>query len=263
MNEKNLLDKMSLIDIDYVEAAEYPKIHKFKAIRNKRILKAAVAAAALFIIGIGCVCFNSQTTAVADNLFFENSVFFEDHEIKEKMGIVKIKNVPSRAWEKNYDTLEDVEKLLGITLLKSTKNYDAPVPSVNIEKSYNGKEIVISDIAYYMYNEIVLSMEENSIYYKKLGDNAYRVSYTARFFSEFDCRNKIESDYTSAVFIKNYTTAHNLKASLFYEDGQFHALIYHNNVRYKIDMEIWDQTSVYLGKGNETKPLEDFLDTLS
>lgn len=298
MNKKNLLDKMSLIDIDYVEAAAYPKVHKSNTIRRPIVRKATVAAAAIFCIFVGYTCFKPQTTAVADKPFYEHTVSFEDYQIKEKMDVVKVKDVPSETWEKKYNTLEEIENLLGIKLLKSSKNYDAPVPSdsdvedvlgiklseiedvlgikvsegeksydayvprINVE-SYSGS-ISINNPFYYTNNELIFFIGD-STYSRKLDNNAYRISYTASFFSEFDFdfQNKFYYDYTGALFNKNYTTAHNLEAHIFYYPSEFHALIYHDNIRYEIEMDVWDQPDSHIKTDEEMKLFEEYLDTLS
>lgn len=273
MNEKNLLDKMSLIDVDYVEEAAYPKVHKCETAKNRMRRKTAVAAAVLFFIGMGSICFCSQTTAVAGNPFFKSIILFGDNKIEEKMGVVKIKEVAPEAWDVNYNTLDEVEDLLGISLLKSSKTYNAPVPCVEIERSFDGKVINITNRSYYIYNATVVSIGDGkTVYndnvfsgtvYKRNSDDDYIISYSANFFGRLDTKdetfdgvNEFINDYGNAVFIENYTTANNLNATIILDYGEYKAFIYHDNIKYTIIMQ------ALCGIGDK-ETFEKYLDTIS
>lgn len=255
MSEKNLFDKMSLIDVDYVEAAVYPEAPQKMPLTSRRWWKPAVATAAALVLGVCCLSFSPQVRAFAANLFMKNATYVGDEPIGEaNLDIVPINDVAPEAWDAEYDTLEEVEELLGITLLKSSKTFDAPVPIVTIGHVFNNQIISIWSDPYYVNDERIEDLTPHSFAAYSTGDNPYHISYYARFHANYEDISKTYDNYKEGYsFVENYTTANGLQAAIFQDSAYMTALIYHNNIRYELTM----------GGCNKVEVLEDYLETLS
>lgn len=258
-NKKNLLDKMSLIDVDYVEAAVYPKAH-WQTAKSGRAVKTAAAAAAVIAISAGCISFFPKVRVLAEE-FFNSYTSFDEHKFEGNMEPIKINDgVTSEQIEAKYNNIEEVEQLLGIKLLHSSKTYAKPVPMVFISGSANGPALGINDNAYYMHNEIIdMSKSEDGSVSTRVGNNAYKIKYYACFLLEQNGHGSsgMSSLYENAAFVENYTTANKLKSAIFSFGGEHIAVIYNDNIRYEITLQCFE------GSDKDVQILKDYLDTLS
>lgn len=261
MSEKNVLDQMELIDMEYVEAAVYPEVSPKAALTKRKWWKPAVATAAALVVGVCAIGFSPQIKAFADEFFNASVVFNNDERFEGKMEQIHInEGITAEQVEATYYNIEEVEELFGIKLLHSTKTSDKPVPTVWIFAIDHGGYIEIGDNKYYMYNQVIdLSQDENGNTVHTTGDGAYRISYTASFLTDRGEGNLgFEGHYGQAQYIETYTTANGLKAGIFLggEYGGYTAVIFHNNIRYEIELDQYGSTG-------DIQTLRDYLDTLS
>ena len=258
MTEKHLLSSMDGINPKFVEEAVYPasaaRVHGAHHWR-----KAAAAMAAALVIGVVCFGFAPQIKAFADE-FLNGKTVLNDHQVIEgQMEAVPIRQgITEEQVFAKYDTIEDVEELFGITLLHSTKTTRKSVPIVEIFSWNHGGYIEISDDKYYLYHQVVdLSENKDGSTIHITGDDAYRISYEAAFLTDRSSEGSggHSSHYEDAAFVENYTTASGLQAGIFYFGGKYHAVIYHQNIRYEFIYDAWN------GSGNVSL-LKEYLETL-
>ncbi len=258
MTEKHLLNSMGEINPKFVEEAVYPanagRVHG-----ARHWWKAAAAMAAALVIGVVCFGFAPQIKAFADE-FLNGKTVLNDHQVIEgQMEAVPIRQgITEEQVFAKYDTIEDVEELFGITLLHSTKTTRKSVPVVEIFSWNHGGYIEILDDKYYLYHQVVdLSENKDGSTTHITEDDAYRISYEAAFLTDRSSEGSggHSSHYEDSAFVENYTTANGLQAGIFSFGGDYHAVIYHQNIRYEFTYDAWN------GSG-DVSLLKEYLDTL-
>jgi hypothetical protein len=218
--------------------------------------KWAVAAATVAVLML-CAGFHSQLQTFAEKLFFKNTTVLEDKTVEAKMDVVEIKHVDKAAWDKKYNTMEDVEELLGISLLKSDEAYTAPIPSIELGSYENGEVVKIYDNYYVTHNVVMdLEQDENGDVFRSTDDGAYGISYSASFYAEYGAEDKYIAEYTGATFVEDFTTANGMTASIYRFGGEYCAVIYHDNICYTFE------TTTQQGTVSCKTFIEEFLDTL-
>lgn len=210
-----------------------------------------------------CIGFHSEIQTFAENILFKSSVILGNKKINEKVERVIINDVAVEDLQKKYSTMEEVEELLGITLLKSEEAYVSPKPNIsmtgwNSDGEAGGKAdiVEICNMNYYVHDmEQDVTEHEGGEWFKYTGDNPYSISYQATLYDPLDSETSFEDSYSQAVFIEDYETANGLTASIFRFGGSESAIIYANNMQYEFTIE----TTIY--KDREKK-FKAFLDTL-
>lgn len=252
------LELISLIDPIYVEEAFYPDSPR-RTPRSglNKWLKTAVAFSAVLAVALVCVKFYPEIRAFADRLF-NSATFFDDAKIAdEQMNAVHINDVTEEALEKPYQTLDEVEALLGINLLQSPLASSTLYPCVRVSMPGKSDLVNISDGAYYLYHcKTTPKTEGDGIYIESEKDDAFTVSYEAELIVS-EAVNGERHDYENARLLENYTTANGLKAAVFQFGSCYNAIIYHNDIRYAFCM-----TGCY-GNAGDINAFKAFLDTLS
>lgn len=256
MSEKNLFDKMSLIDVAYVEAAVYPEAPQKMPLTSRQWWKPVAATAAALVLGVCCLRFSPQVKAFAAE-FLNASVLFNDGEKAEgKMNRIHInEGITEEQVTKTYYNLEEVEELFGIMLLKSSKTTEKPIPHVNIFAINHGGYIEVDDTHYYLYNRVITDLSEHGATTHDTGEGAYTISYNAAFLTDRteEGTNGYEGHYEDSRVVDHYTTANGLEATLFADASSLTAVIFHDNIRYKLS--IWGTARADV--------LEEYLETLS
>lgn len=203
-----------------------------------------------------CICFHSQIYAAAEEFFYKYAIWLGNDEIDAKLGIVTVNEMDDTSWNTSYYNLEDVEELLGITLLKSDKTYNSPIPCVQINNAPFEEKITIYNRAYFLNNVVIdLFQDKEGHVFEKKGSNAYIITYSASFFTAHSNENVYIDEFPGAELIEKYTTANNLSALIYKYAGNYYAHIYHENIRYEIELRPWDRTE-------DENTLKAYLDTL-
>lgn len=257
MSEKNLFDKMSLIDVDYVESAVYSEAPQSIPLTSRKWWKPVVATAAALVLGVCCVSFSPQVRAFAEE-FLNGSVLFSDGEKSEgKMEPLHVNDITQEQVLKSYRSVEEVEELLGVTLLHSSKTTDKSSPLVEIFAISHGAYIEITDTHYYLYNREIIQFSEDGhgAVSHTTGEGAYTISYNAAFLTDRDNENNkgLEARYENVNVLDHYTTANGLEATVYSDARGYTAVIFHDNVKYELTMT----------GGGSVEILEEYLETLS
>ena len=232
-NEQNVLEAVSLIAPEYVEAAVYPAAGAKKTLTaRKNWWKPVMTAAAAVVIGVTCVSFAPRALAFAEQLF--NATFEMDgsnSSIDGKMEKIHIKDDVTFAKEDEEMTFRDItdaEKYLGVTLMHSKRATQKSVPLVNMSVVHRGELITVSDDAYYLFRE---ELDDEGNYHVQ-ADGAYCISYEARFLTNRSTSDGYISTYADAEMTETYTTKNGLEAGIFVNAEIYHAVVYHDGVQY-------------------------------
>lgn len=261
-NKTGVLEAMSLIHPEYVEAAVYQETGAGKTLNSgKKWWKTAVAAAAVIAVSVTCVRFAPQIKAFAEEWLNGSTIFSDGQTFDGKMGLVHIRD-DFRNWEERYETkyqsIEEVEELAGIHLLHSSRTYDTPVPMVSIGGADWLSVLSVEDPYYYMYHQYVDLEQDAEGHNCKITENdAYCISYYAVLLTDRpgEGNEGMNSQYEDANLVEVYTTDNGLTAGIFDFGGSYHAVIYHDNIRYELEMD------AYRGYG-KLHVFKEFLDTL-
>lgn len=256
-NEQNILEAVSLIAPEYVEAAVYPAAGAKKTLTaRKNWWKPVMTAAAAVVIGVTCVGFAPRALAFAEQLFSGRVVFEGDGQSMEgAMEKVHIKDDVVFQKEDElltFRSLGQTEDFLGITLLHSDLAIQKSAPTVTLFAVHQGKLIEIADDYYYLYGETMDS--DGNV--KKQREDAYHIRYNAVFLSNRDDSAGLESEYSGAKLVEHYVTANGLEAGIFDHSDKYHAVIYRDNIQYDFTFDCWND------EPGDLNPFKAFLDTL-
>ena len=103
--EKSILDKMSLIDYQFVEEAQYPSSNvNISKKKWKRFTAVAAVFAAAMLIAVSL----PHIRAFADEHFNAITWFSENRSFEGKMETITIRAVTRAQWQKEYFKTEEV-----------------------------------------------------------------------------------------------------------------------------------------------------------
>lgn len=224
----------------------------------------AIAAAAVVVV---CLCFRSQIMAFAENVTYKFTYIIDkknDKGFSGDMGYVQVNTLMWEDFQHKYSSIEELEKLLGIKLIKSDSAYSAPFSNIKLQRfeeytDYNNAVTYqIVDEAYFVNNMQLNEVTDSGYLMETLGDDAYKISYTATIHND----PKLEQDdvwktdsYSGAVYIEDYVTAEGYTAYIYSFNNEYNAVIFDHNIKYMF-------TADGLGTINSLDEFKVFLDTL-
>ena len=224
----------------------------------------AFAAAAVVVV---CLCFRSQIMAFAENVTYKFTYIIDkknDKGFSGDMGYVHVNTLKWEDFQHKYSSIEELEKLLGIKLIKSDLAYSAPFSNIELQRfeeysDYNNAVTYqIVDEAYFVNNMQLNEVTDSGYLMETLGDDAYKISYTATIHND----PRLEQDdvwktdsYSGAVYIEDYATAEGYTAYIYSFDNEYHAVIFDHNIKYMFAADD-------LGTMDSLDEFKGFLDTL-
>lgn len=229
-------------------------------------LKAGWAIAAATVV-VMCLCFRSRIMAFAENVTYKFAYIIDkknDKGFSGDMGYVHVNTLKWEDFQHRYGSIEELENLLGVKLIKSDTAYAAPFPNIELQRfeeysNYNNAVTYqIVDEGYYVNNMQLEEMGESGCLWKSIGADAYKISYTATIHND----PKLQQDdvwktdsYSGAVYNEDYVTAEGYTAYIYAFDNEYHAVIFDHNIKY---MFVADG----LGTIDSLGEFKEFLDTL-
>jgi hypothetical protein len=249
---KKVYDSMVMSE-DMNEAIKQGVLRKGRRKTKKYGIAAAVAAVLL------CLCFHSQISAFAHNLFTKEENHIAGMDFGEKMDVISIDaSVPEESDMVKYHSLDEVEKLLGIDLLQSDDVYQAPIANVLLWQSDN-TEVSIEQGSYIKYHEYIdLSRDKEGSISKITDKNHYSIRYEAHFYIKKG--TDVDLTYLDGTCIETYTTPSGEKAYILKRGNtnyyNYEAVLYKDNIKYTFSLE--DEGNGY----DHLKELKKFLDSL-
>ena len=263
INSGNLLETIGFIHPHYVEAAVYPSAGEGRTLKiGKRWRKAAVAAAAVLVLGVACVGFAPQVRALTGQLFSGRFEMDGDNSfVEETMKKIHIRDDVTFTEEdemKSFPSINEAENYLGVTLLHSDRAAEKDASAVTMTVIHRGELITITDYAYSLFHGTI--DEEGN--WRGLGEDAYCISYEATFLTDRSVSEGCISTYADAAFVESYTTANGEEAGIFLNSELYHAVLYHDGIQYVFAFQPWrDEPGNRLE--SDLTAFKDFLDTLS
>lgn len=207
------------------------------------------------------IIFASGTTIyAAAKYLFKGSIVLGDKEISQEVEGITVNRLTSEDLDKSYQTIPEVEEVLGLKLLKSDKATETQSPYLTIKEFIDADTRIcsVSGDWYYVNDmETDLSQDEGGHIWKAVGDRPYEISYEAKMYAGSDSDTGLEDEYDGSAFVENYTTQNGLTAYVFTFGGEYNAYITDNNVIYTF------MVSSSFDERAGLQELEQFLDTLS
>lgn len=238
---------------------------------KKRVISAgagmswAFAAATVVVL---CLCFRSQIMAFAQSVSYKCAYIIggknNSKEFSGDMGYVHVNSLKWDDFQHKYSSIDELEELIGIKLLKSDSAYTGAFPNIELQRyeeyrDYNNiVTYQIYDDSYYMYSMELEQDEEGSRIWHSLADNAYRISYTATIHNDPNLQQDEtwqSSTFSGGVYVEEYVTLGDYTAYIYSFDNEYNAVIFDHNVRYVF-------TADELGVIGTLDVFKDFLDTL-
>lgn len=237
---------------------------KKKAAACKK-MRLVVAAATVILFSL---CFHRQIMAFADFVAYKSTYVIGKYNKKEfsgEMGYVQVNTLKAEALEHMYSTMEELEELMGVTLLKSDYAYIAPFPNISLHRNEqyddycNSVIYHIFDGGYYANNRELEDVWESGSLWHSIGEDAYTISYEATIYSNYGTQGGNEADinynYEHGVYMEEYETAGGYRADIFVAGNEYNAVIFDRNIMYSFRAE-------NLGTINKLDTFKEFLDTL-
>ena len=197
----------------------------------RNIVKAAAIAGAILVVGGG--------TAYAANNFYKNSLVVGEKEISQDVDCVNVNDVKAEDLKKKYFNISDVEKLLGIKLLKSDQVYQSELADISISKyeDESVKSYLVSN-PFYIVKDLKrdLSQDKEGFVWKDTGNCPYSISYEARICARAEDNSGFVTTYEDSSFVEEYKTKNRVTANIFYFGGEYIAHVVKDNVEYTFGM---------------------------
>ena len=181
------------------------------------------------------------------------------------MGYVQVNTLKAEALEHMYSTMEELEELMGVTLLKSDYAYIAPFPNISLHRNEQYDDYCnpvvyhIFDGGYYANNRELEDVWESGSLWHSIGEDAYTISYEATIYSNYGTQGGNEAyinyHYEQGVYMEEYETAGGYRADIFVAGNEYNAVIFDRNIMYSFRAE-------NLGTINKLDTFKEFLDTL-
>ena len=227
--------------------------HMEKHSTHTKWIKVAVFACAIILA-------SGTTIYAATKYLFRGSLVLEDKEISQEVEGVTVNRLTSEELDKSYQTIPEVEEVLGVKLLKSDKAAETEIPYLTInEFDDDGTRICSVSGEWYYVNDMEadLAQDETGHIWKTVGDRPYEISYEAKMYAGSDSDTGLEDEYDGSAFVENYTTQNGLTAYVFTFGGEYNAYLTDNNVIYTF------MVSSSFDERAGLQELEQFLDTLN
>lgn len=218
----------------------------------RKIVKAAAIAGAILLVGGG--------TAYAANNFYKTSLVVGDKEISQDVDCVEINELTKEELSEKYFNISDVEKILGIKLLKSDQVYQSELADISISqfKDEDIKSYTIWNTFYIVKDmERDLSQDKEGFVWKDIGECPYTISYEARICVNAKENTGFVSTYDGSTFEEEYKTKNGLSANIFSFGGEYIAQVVKDNVEYTFEMCSSGSTS-----DTKLQEFKSFLDSL-
>lgn len=230
-----------------------------------RLKGMAVVAATVIVM---CLCFHTQIMAFAQSISYKSKHTYvigknSKKEFSSDMGYVQVNALTSDDFKHSYSTIEDVEKLMGVTFLKSDDAYIAPVTNIRLERNVGQYDSLvtyrITDGGYYVNNMELMEAGENGELWYSITDDAYRIGYEAVIHNDYNMQEGEETifnyNYNEGVYVEEYETQGGYKADIFIAGNEYEAVIFDNSIMYSF-------RAYGLGTINKLDVFKKFLDTL-
>ena len=265
--ENTLLDKMSLIDVKYVEAALYPDVSYRR--QPQKLIKRYVVTAAALVLAVILVFSHPRILAIAEKPYNFSMSFADNKQVGQNLQPIRINHLTKEQTEKTYLTLDEVEEVLGIELLQSPEAFAMQKPMIQL--SLAGNFVSVFHPMYYLHHLLPdPDYQGSGVVMHPAGNNRFVVEYDAVFLRESETPGTNMGErlvLEHAEFVETYTTALGLKASIYIQRSNYNAVIYHENVRYLLSITSRssnpaDQNDPGWKASRYKTALEEFLDTL-
>lgn len=246
---QSVLEKVKEMEDMKKEKSNIVKVHN-----HRKIVKAAAIAGAILLVGGG--------TAYAASNFYNTSLVVGEKEISQDVDCVHVNNIKAEELRKNYFNISDVEKILGIKLLKSDQAYQSEIADISISQ-YEDKSINVYSISdtFYIVKDMErdLSQDKEGFVWKDIGECPYTISYEARICVSAGENTGFVDSYENSSFKEEYKTKNGVVANIFSFGGEYIAYVVKDNIEYTFEMcsssKVDDETKL--------QELKLFLDSLS
>ena len=118
---QSVFEKVKEMEDMKKEKSNIVKVHN-----HRKIVNAAAIAGAILLVGGG--------TAYAASNFYNTSLVVGEKEISQDVDCIHVNNIKAKELRKNYFNISDVEKILGIKLLKSDQAYQSEIADISISQ---------------------------------------------------------------------------------------------------------------------------------
>lgn len=236
--QKDIKPTATLNQNVYEKAKEMQDMKKEKSKGNivkghnhRKILKAAAIAGAILVVGGG--------TVYAANSFYKTSLVVGEKEISQDVDCVNVNDVKAGDLKKKYFNISDVEKLLGIKLLKSDQVYQSELADISISKYEDefSKSYFVSNPFYIVKDmERDLSQDKEGFVWKNIGKCPYSIRYEATICARAEENAGFVATYEDSSFVEEYKTKNGVTANIFYFGGEYIAHVIKDNVEYTFGM---------------------------